>query len=124
MNWWGGSPSVLLEKKGLSPNERTGTKSLDANIKWLLNGEIGAVGVETKLSCPGHTQLVNSIGTSFDIELARTRASTGSGAGQGGPVEDEVGKSWLKGVSKDDLYFIHNRYTMPNILNQGLARHQ
>ena len=92
MNWWGGSPSVLLEKKGLSPNERTGTKSLDANIKWLLNGEIGAVGVETKLSCPGHSQLVNSIGTSFDIELARTRASTGSGAGQGGPVEDEVGK--------------------------------
>ena len=104
-NWWGKSPSVSFEKKELFSNERTGLKSFEA------------VGVETKWSCPGHRQFVHSIEVCFDIELARLRDSTGSDAGLGGLVEDEVGTHWVKNKSKGKLYFIENRYTMPNTLN-------
>ena len=54
-------------------------------------------------------------------------AATASGTMRSEPVENEKGTQWKEGMSKVDLFFLHDRYATHSKLNKeehSLARPQ
>ena len=82
----------LLKKKiEKIPNTEKCLKPIVAKKRLVFDEKSFAIDVETKLSCPVNQNCLNSIETCFEFENTRVRATTGSGAGRGAPVENERG---------------------------------
>ena len=92
------------------PSERDGVKPCDAKKSDLPIEKEWEGSVETKLLRPFNNSFANSIENCFNSGSVRARATTESGIGRSKLDRNEKGICEGRGVSKDDLSFICDRY--------------